>query len=50
MVIPEEYVETLAELGLTHTEAKVYMALLSLKTAAANNIHKESNVARQDVY
>jgi sugar-specific transcriptional regulator TrmB len=50
MSIPEEYVETLSELGLTHTEAKVYLTLLSLKSATANSIHKESNVARQEVY
>jgi sugar-specific transcriptional regulator TrmB len=50
MLIPEEYVEILAELGLTHTESKVYVALLCLKSATARSIHKESNVARQDVY
>ena len=50
MLIPEEYVEILSELGLTHTESKVYVALLCLKSATARNIHKESNVARQDVY
>jgi sugar-specific transcriptional regulator TrmB len=50
MLIPEEYIEILAELGLTHTEAKIYMNLLCLKRATANNIHRKSNVARQEVY
>jgi len=50
MLIPEESVEILVELGLTHTEAKVYTALLCLKTATARNIHETTNVARQDVY
>jgi sugar-specific transcriptional regulator TrmB len=50
MLIPEEYIEVLVELGLTHTEAKVYMALLCLKSAEASVLHRESNVARQEVY
>lgn len=50
MLVPEESVEILAELGLSHTEAKVYLALLLLKTATARNIHRVSSVARQDVY
>ena len=50
MLIPEDYVEILTELGLTHTEAKVYVALLCLNSATARTIHKESNIARQDVY
>jgi sugar-specific transcriptional regulator TrmB len=47
---PEEYVEILAELGLTHMQARVYLALVFLKNATARDIHKYSNVARQDVY
>jgi sugar-specific transcriptional regulator TrmB len=50
MIIPEKYIEVLADLGLTHTEAKVYITLLCLKCATASKLHKESNVARQDVY
>jgi sugar-specific transcriptional regulator TrmB len=50
MLIPEEYVEILSELGLTHTESKVYLALLCLKSATARSIHKAANVARQDAY
>jgi sugar-specific transcriptional regulator TrmB len=50
VLIPEESIEILVELGLTQTEAKVYMALLCLKSATARNIHRASKVARQDVY
>lgn len=50
MMIAEEYVKILAELGLTLTEAKVYMSLLGLKIATANLINHRSNVARQEVY
>jgi sugar-specific transcriptional regulator TrmB len=50
VLIPDESVEILVELGLTHTEAKVYTALLCLKSATARNVHKVSKVARQDVY
>lgn len=50
MLIHEEYIQVLAELGLTHTQAKVYITLLCLKSATARNIQKYSNVARQDVY
>jgi sugar-specific transcriptional regulator TrmB len=50
MLISEEYVQVLADLGLTHNEAKVYMILLCLQGATASMIHRESNVARQDVY
>jgi sugar-specific transcriptional regulator TrmB len=50
MLNPEESVEILTELGLTHTEAKVYITLLFLNTTTARNIHRTSNVARQDVY
>ena len=50
VLIPKESIEILVELGLTQTEAKVYMALLCLKSATARNIHRASKVARQDVY
>jgi len=46
----EEIIEALVELGLTHLQAKVYMALVELKSATARDIHTFSNVARQDVY
>jgi sugar-specific transcriptional regulator TrmB len=50
MLIPEEYIEVLADLGLTHNEAKVYLALLCLQSSTASRLHKETNIARQDVY
>ena len=50
MLIQEEYVRVLAELGLTHLQAKVYVSLVCLKSATARDIHRYSNVARQDVY
>jgi sugar-specific transcriptional regulator TrmB len=49
-MIAGEYIKILAELGLTLTEAKVYISLLGLKIATANRIHYRSNVARQEVY
>ena len=50
MLIPKEHIENLAELGLTQTEAKVYVTLLCLKRATAKSVHEESNIARQEVY
>jgi sugar-specific transcriptional regulator TrmB len=50
MPIREEYVQVLTELGLTHNQAKVYIAILCLKSATARSVQKLSNVARQDVY
>jgi sugar-specific transcriptional regulator TrmB len=49
-LLPEDSIEILVELGLTHTEAKAYVALLCLKAATARNIHKASNIARQNIY
>jgi sugar-specific transcriptional regulator TrmB len=46
----EEPVEALVELGLTHLQAKVYVALLCLETATARDIHKSINIAQPDVY
>jgi sugar-specific transcriptional regulator TrmB len=50
MLIHKEYVQVLTELGLTQMQAKVYVALLHLKSATARSVQKLSNVARQDVY
>jgi sugar-specific transcriptional regulator TrmB len=50
MLIPEDSIEILVELGLTHTEAKAYVSLLCLNTATARNLHKVSNIARQNIY
>jgi sugar-specific transcriptional regulator TrmB len=49
-LLQEEFIEVLVELGLTHLQAKVYLALAQLKSATAKEIHAYSNVARQDVY
>jgi len=50
MLIPEDSIEILVELGLTHTEAKAYVSLLFLNTATARNLHTVSNIARQNIY
>ncbi len=50
MLVPREYIQTLFELGLTQTEAKIYITLLCLKCASAKAAHEESKVARQEVY
>jgi sugar-specific transcriptional regulator TrmB len=50
MPIHEECVQVLVDLGLTHLQAKVYVALLSLKNATARSVQTFSSVARQDVY
>ena len=42
--------ETLKELGLTFSQAKVYLAAAKLGRANANDIWKESGVGRQEVY
>jgi len=49
-LILDETIRILVELGLTHTEAKLYTAVLGLKSATARDIHRVSKVARQDVY
>jgi sugar-specific transcriptional regulator TrmB len=46
----EEQIESLVELGLTHLQAKVYVALVCLETATAKEIHKSLNIARPDIY
>jgi sugar-specific transcriptional regulator TrmB len=46
----EEQIESLVELGLTHLQAKVYIALVCLETATAKEIHKSLNIARPDIY
>jgi sugar-specific transcriptional regulator TrmB len=45
-----ENFQTLIELGLTISQAKVYFTLLELKKAAVKTITKHSKVARQEVY
>ncbi|MGD0644656.1 MAG: helix-turn-helix domain-containing protein [Candidatus Bathyarchaeia archaeon] len=50
MTFDEQDVETLVAIGLTRTQAKVYLTLASLGKAKANTIWKNSGVARQDIY
>jgi sugar-specific transcriptional regulator TrmB len=50
MAIHEKYVQALTDLGLTHTQAKVYVALLQLKKANARKLQNLTDIARQDVY
>ena len=46
-----EAIETLAELGLTHNQARIYLALLhSEHLLPVKEISKITNIARQDVY
>jgi sugar-specific transcriptional regulator TrmB len=45
-----EYVETLAQLGLTERQAKVYLTLLRIGASKATAISKLSKVHRQEVY
>ncbi|MDD9954074.1 MAG: hypothetical protein OXR66_07090 [Candidatus Woesearchaeota archaeon] len=44
------YQEMLEQLGLTHNEAKVYEALLTLGATKANNIALEAKIQRRNVY
>ena len=46
----DDNLETLKELGLTFSQAKVYLAAAKLGRANANDIWKESGVGRQEVY
>ena len=50
MAIQEEDAQALTRLGLTSSQAKVYLALLELEKATARTLSKCSNVARQEAY
>jgi sugar-specific transcriptional regulator TrmB len=50
LVTEEEDVQTLTHLGLTISQAKVYLALLELEKATGKTISKHSKVARQEAY
>jgi sugar-specific transcriptional regulator TrmB len=50
MAFQKEDAETLAAIGLTSTQAKVYLTLASVGKAKARTIWKNSGVARQDIY
>jgi len=45
-----EHVETLTRLGLSHRQARVYLALLISGTSTAKAISRVSKVPRQDIY
>jgi sugar-specific transcriptional regulator TrmB len=48
--IEEEATQILNRLGLTISQARIYLALLKLEKATAKTISKHSKVARQEVY
>ena len=50
MLLQEEGVQTLVNLGLTVLQAKVYIALAKLGTSTGRTTAKEAEVASQDVY
>jgi sugar-specific transcriptional regulator TrmB len=50
MILREQDAETLAAIGLTRTQARVYLALVRLGKAKARTVWKNSGVARQDIY
>jgi sugar-specific transcriptional regulator TrmB len=45
-----EYLSTLTDLGLSTTQAKVYLTLMKLQAQTAQEISKASGVARSDIY
>ena len=50
MLSLEEHAEILSDFGLTHNEAKVYVATAKLGLASVSRISKVSGVRREDVY
>jgi sugar-specific transcriptional regulator TrmB len=46
----DEMIESLVRFGITHNQAKVYLATLSLGEASVEPISKLSKVRREDVY
>jgi sugar-specific transcriptional regulator TrmB len=50
MVAQEDGVEALTTIGLTHCQAKIYLALLTLGKANTKKIQSHSGVPRQDIY
>ncbi len=50
MATQEEDIQTLVELGLTNSQAKVYLTLIAMGKIRGQVIWKNSGVARQDVY
>lgn len=49
-MVEGEFVQILTQLGLTISQAKVYLALLELKKASGKITAKHSKMARQEVY
>jgi sugar-specific transcriptional regulator TrmB len=49
-LVMDEAIQTLTELGLTVSQAKVYLALCALEKATARRVSQHSKVARQEVY
>ena len=49
-MIQDERIQILMELGLTHLQGKIYLALSQTGKATIKTISKASNVARQDIY
>jgi sugar-specific transcriptional regulator TrmB len=47
---PDEHVSTIVELGLSPSQARVYLVLVESKNLTAQTIHTISGVARLDVY
>ena len=50
MIIAESDIDFLIQLGLTRTQAKVYLMLLKLEPAKARTIYKNTDVPRPEVY
>jgi sugar-specific transcriptional regulator TrmB len=48
--VPQEEVQVLIHLGLTFSQARVYIALVRSGASAAKTISKASKVAREDIY
>ena len=50
MLVQDETIHTLMELGLTGLQSKVYLTLAAMEKANGKTLWKSSGVARQDVY
>jgi sugar-specific transcriptional regulator TrmB len=50
MLVKHKDMQILKKLGLTGSQAKVYLALIKMDKANARNLWKASKVARQDIY
>ena len=49
MNLPQE-VSTLKDLGLTHNQARIYLALIELGPSKAEEVSKVTEITRQDIY